>query len=320
MLPNFLVIGAGRAGTTSLHHYLRQHPDVFLPEVKSPSHFFCRGRPEPEDPYLRTVTRNYFVPDPGDYEALFDGVRAERAVGEVSPVYLASVHVAARIAERLAAPRLIAILRHPVDRVYARFVGRVRDGLERRDGFAAVVAEERRHPLVQEDAFGTYLAAGCCSHFLQTYFDRFPRDHIRIHLFEDFQRDTAAVVRDLFGFLGVDTGFVPDLGRRHNVSGGRIASRPLRLAWTKSALVRARLRKYLPVEVRDRAFALVTRRLVDEPLDPALRWELTELYRDDIDRLQQLIGRDLSSWLEPAEAQGGGRTGGARGRATGERP
>lgn len=296
-LPNFLVIGAGRSGTTSLGLYLEQHPEIYVPEVKAPSHFFCQGLERIEDPYIRLVTRNYFVPDADDYEALFDGVRDETAVGEVSPVYLATTQAAPRIASGLPGVRLIAILRNPVDRVYARFVARRRDGLERRSDFAELVREEREQPLILDVAFGTYLAAGFCSHFLQSYFDHFPRERMRIHLYDDFRTDPGAVMTDLFEFLGVDAGFVPDTSERHNQSGGIIDNRLLRQIWTRSALVRSRLRPYVPAHARHAVFSAFTRDLVAQPLDPGLRSELTALYRDDIEKLQELLDRDLAHWL-----------------------
>lgn len=300
-LPNFLVVGAGRAGTTSIAHYLAQHPEVFVSPVKAPSHFFCQGLGRIDDPALRLVTRTYFVPDPADYEALFDGVRGEKAIGEVSPVYLASVDAARRIHARLPDVRLVAVLRHPVDRVYARFVGRRRDGLEHRD-FATIVREEREEPLIRDDAFGTYLAGGFVSHFLQVYLDLFPRERIRIHLFEDLQRDAAEVMRSTFEFLGVDPSWPVDTSRRLNSSGGAIRNGLVRRVWTGSALARAAVRPYVPVKARDAVFAAVTRSLTATPLDRALRAELDDLYADEIDRLEALIGRDLSAWRQRTPA------------------
>ncbi|MGH9386805.1 MAG: sulfotransferase family protein [Vicinamibacterales bacterium] len=301
-LPNFLVIGAGRSGTTSLHYYLGEHPDVFLPDVKSPSYFFCNGRSPDEDPYIRSVAQDYSVYDAADYEGLFDGVRNEKAIGEVSPAYLATVHAAPRIAARLPDVRLVALLRHPVDRAFARFVGRRRDGLERRVDFADVVRDERKQPLIRDEAVGTYLAAGFVGHFLASYLERFSRDRIRIHLFEDFQENPAGIMRDLFAFLGVDPAFVPDVSRRHNRSGGLVRNQLVRRAWTHSATLRARLRRYLPKTMRDRAFALITQDILPVRLDSTLRAELTRLYRSDIERLEVLLGRDLSDWLDPAGA------------------
>jgi len=299
-LPNFLVIGAGRAGTTSLHHYLGAHPDVYLPRVKSPSHFACHDRPVSDDPFIRHVTDNYFVRDPADYEALFDRVEHQRAIGEVSPAYLATLHAAPRIASRLPDVRLIAVVRHPVDRAWARFVARSRDGLETRADFAAIVRDELRDGLVRDDAIGTYLPASCISHFMASYLDRFPRDHIRVHLFEDLQGNTAGVLADLFRFLDVDATFLPDLSRRHNQSGGMVRNTWLRRAWQGSGLLRARVRRFVPRAIRDRAFAVVTRNLIPLSLDPTLRAELTALFRDDIHRLSALLDLDLSHWLDPS--------------------
>ena len=292
-LPNFLVIGAGRSGTTSLHHYLQEHPDVYIPAVKSPSHFYCCGGEH-------QATPDYFVPDPADYEALFDGVRNETAIGEVSPAYLATVHAASRIAERLPHVKLVGLLRHPVDRVFARFVGRCRDGLEHRTNFADVMQDELKAPLVRDEAAGTYLAAGFVSHFLASYLNRFSSDQIRLHLFEDFQRDPAGLLRNIYAFLDVDPAFVPDVSRRHNQSGGVVRNPLLRRAWVGSASLRERVRPCVPAAVRDRLFRLVTRNLDPVRLDPGLRAELTELYREDIERLSVMLNRDLSHWLTRA--------------------
>jgi hypothetical protein len=301
-LPNFLVIGAGRSGTTSLHHYLRAHPEVFVPAVKSPSHFYCRDRTPGVDPAMRLVTRNYFVPGPDAYRALFDDARGARAIGEVSPAYLAAMHPAPRIAAELPDVRLIAILRNPVDRAFARFVARSRDGLERRT-FREVIGDERRLPLERDDAAGTYLAAGCVSRFLKAYFDRIPRERIRLYLFEDLQRDPRNLLRDLFTFLEVDPTFLPDLEQRHNSSGGVIRNPVLREAWTRTALLRARVRRHVPRRVRDSAFNLIARSLSAVSLDEDMRRALTDLYRDEIEVLAPLVERDLSHWTAPLESR-----------------
>jgi len=302
MLPNFLVIGAGRAGTTSLHHYLKAHPSVYLPAVKSPSHFYCTTEAGEGTVPAPRVRQPYFVADPQAYEALFSGAAHHAAIGEVSPAYLATVHAAPRIAARLPHVRLVAILRHPVDRAFARFVGRLRDGLEPRTGFEDVVRDERREPLERSDAVGTYLAASWVGHFLASYLERFPPEQIRIHLFDDFQRDPLGVMQDIYAFLGVDPHVTPDVSRRHNQSGGMVRNPLVRRLWSGTRAIRTSLRGFVPDSIRDQAFAIVTRDLVPLTLDPGLRAELTELYRPDIERVSRLIGRDLSHWLQPTQA------------------
>lgn len=294
-LPTFMVIGAGRSGTTSLDRYLRQHPQIFMSTHKSPSYFFCKDLERMDDPSLRLVTANYFVGDRPSYERLFAGARPGQAVGEVSPVYLASTGTAQAIADTLPDARLVAILRNPVDRAQARFVARTRDGLEHRS-LPEIIDEELADGAVRDISFGTYIASGFVTHVLHTYLAAFPREQLRLHLFDDLARDPEAVIRDIFAFVGVDPSVPLDVSERHNSSGGTIANPVLRAAWTRSALVRARVRRFVPKAARDATFSVVSRNLVPLRLDPAVRARLVELYRDEVTSLGELLGRDLSGW------------------------
>ena len=297
-LPNFLVIGAGRSGTTSLHHYLGQHPDVFIPANKAPSYFYCCDTPPSADPYQHLVSRNYFVRDFAQYRALFDAARNERAIGEVSPVYLATTQAASRIAERIPEVKLLAIVRNPIERAYARFLGRTRDGLERRTSFAAIVRDEREAGLLRDDASGTYVASGLVFHFLESYLERFPRESFCVRLFEDLKSDAEGLVSDLFEYLGVDKTYRPSVERRHNPSGGTIRQPIVRHLWTSTGLLRARLRPFVPVGMRDALFGMLPIERSDRPLDAAVRAELIEVFREDVLKLQDWMDRDLSAWLE----------------------
>jgi hypothetical protein len=295
-LPNFLVIGSGRAGTTSLHHYLRQHPDVFIPERKAPSHFYCLDAHPSPSLQRKLSTRAHFVAHPDAYEALFDPWSGQRAVGEVSPVYLSSTAVAQRVVERLDDVQIVAILRDPIDRVHARFVARRRDGLERTRDFATLVDTELRLPLVLDDTAGTYLASGFVSHVLQTYFEVIAPERIRCYLFDDLQHDPAALINDLLGFLEVDTSVPIDTRVTHNRSKGTIAGPATRALWTRTALVRTWLRPHLPEQLRDSVFRLATHSTRTEPIEPAVYATLAEFYRPEVERLEQMLGRDLSHW------------------------
>ena len=221
--PDFLVIGAYKAGTTSLDRYLRTHPEIFLPAVKEPSYYAFTGpnaasRPRPPDA----------VTDRHQYLALFDSVAGERAIGEVSPEYLVHPDAADAIAAELPDVKLIAVLRNPVERAYSDYLMYVRDGREPLDFTAALAAQDERHA---GDPRGHYVDTGRYGEQLDRYYQRFDRSQIRVYLFEDLANDPAACVRDVFAFLGVDTTFVPaDLGE-NNVSGvprGRMQAALLR--------------------------------------------------------------------------------------------
>lgn len=294
-LPTFLVIGAGRSGTTSLDRYLRQHPQVFMSAHKSPSYFFCKDLERVDDPALRLVTANYFVRDSEAYERLFAGARQGQAVGEVSPVYLASTGTARAIADVLPDVRLVAILRNPVERAWARFVARTRDGLERRT-LEEIIDDELAEGAVRDVSFGTTIASGFVTHVLRSYLDAFPAEQLQLHLFDDLVADPQAVLRDVFSLVGVDRSAPIDVSERHNASGGTIGNPALRAVWTRSALLRARVRRFVPRSARDATFSIVSRGLVPLRLEPDLRARLVELYRDEVDALGTLLGRDLSHW------------------------
>jgi hypothetical protein len=294
-LPTFLVIGASRSGTTSLHYYLSQHPDVHMSPVKSPN-FFVAGDPLPdwETGALRAMARQW-ISDRASYEALFRDVAGRAAVGEVSPVYLQSIHASARIHDACPDARLVAILRDPAERAWAHYLGRRRDGLERRSDFRAVVDAELERPLPDDVAFGSYLGCSRYHHYLAGYFARFPRERIRVYLFEELRADAGALLADLFAFLGVETGVALDTERRHNPTG--VVRNPLlRLLWTKSVGARTALRPLLPARVRHAGRIVVARDLARPALDPDLRARIVRALEPDVERLRVLLGRDLAEW------------------------
>lgn len=295
MLPNFLIIGAGRSGTTSLHRYLGQHPDVFMSAVKEPSFFrFADGEIPFRGPGTEWLRRTA-VTTRAQYEALFAAAGGARAIGEASPGYLIDHAVPARIHAVIPGARLVAILRHPVERAHAAYLGLRRDGLDPAPTFEEALADEDRR-LREGWPFAGLARNGFYHRMLVRYYERFPRERIRVHLFEDFVARPGVVLRDVFAFLGVDPSFVPDVSRRHGATG--IVKNPVvRALWTRSETARRLVRRFLPLRWRDRAFGWVTSDLVKPPLAPATRAALLDVFREDILALQALIGRDLSSWL-----------------------
>jgi len=298
-LPNFLVIGAGRSGTTSLHHYLGQHPEIFMCPRKSPN-FFVAEDPLPawEGPVARQMAGQW-VANRESYEALFSGAREGASVGEVSPVYLQSRAAPERIRELCPEAKLVAILRDPAERAWAHYMGRMRDGLDRRESFEAVIDAELADDLPDEVAFGSYLGCSRYGHFLSRYLELFPREQIRVYLFEDLCDSPRDLLGDMFSFLGVDPSpsASVDLSRHHQ--SGQVRGALRRTLWTRSVGLRTTLRPMLPEGVRRLAAPLFLRGLDKPRLDPVLRARICEALAPDIERCQELIARDLRKWLEP---------------------
>lgn len=302
VLPTFLVIGAGRAGTTSLHRWLAEHPDVFVSEMKETNYFAFEALQLAGDRTALPRGQKLFpIRSWQDYTELFRRAGARVARGEVSPTYLAWPSVPERIAARLPDVRLIAMLRHPVDRAYSSYLMHARDGRERRT-FASAVRQELEGRADPTLSYGqlNYVRIGFYGRHLSAYMDRFDGARIHVELFDDLRSDLPALLRRVYRFLCVDDGFEPDTSIRMNPSGvprRRILGPFLRKSpisrLVKASLPRALAQRAAPAWDRWRA-----RRLVRPPLDRALRADLIDVYRRDILKLGPMVGRDLMGWLE----------------------
>jgi len=285
-LPNFMIIGVAKAGTTSLFHYLDQHPQVFMCPIKATNFFGYedardwRWVDEGDPPLLRNFPIKTFEA----YEAMFAGASNEIAIGEDSPQYFRCPTAAQRIRACLPDVKLVASLRNPAERAFSGFMMRTRRG-EAVKGFYQELNSKSSH--VKE---GFYYRR------LKRYFDLFPKSQIKVYIFEEFKKDPVKVMTDLYDFLGVDTNFVPDTSVKHNpaaIPKNRLLNRlffdPTLIRITKSAL---------PESVQVMAKRIQQQNLKPAPKLPAdLRAELLNLYREDILQLESLVDRDLSIWL-----------------------
>jgi len=299
-LPNFLIIGAPKSGTTTLHYALSQHPQVYMCPVKEAGFFWAYG----QDFHLQgpgaDKLRNRLVRDPRAYEKLFASAADQPAIGESSVRYLSSPAAPRLIHEWIPQARLIAILRQPAERAYSAFTHNRRDGLEPCSDFAAAI-EQDRAGLRDDWHFCRYLDRGFYTAPLRRYLELFDPAQLHITLLEDLAGDPAAYFRSLFAFLEVHPAFTPSLAGAKNRS-GVIRSPALRFLWTHSNRLRSALRPLLNPRLRHAAFEWVIRDMVTTPIPPESYAELTEYYRQDILDLQDLLGRDLSRWLERAPA------------------
>jgi hypothetical protein len=299
MMPNFLMIGAAKAGTSSLYAYLRQHPEVFLSEVRECDFFALEGQsPSFSGPGDRVAFRRY-VTTLQAYQGLFRRAGERPAVGESSDLYLYSPLAARRIRHYLPEAKLIVVLRNPVDRAHSQYKHLVRDGREPLPAFEeALEAEETRirdgwHPIWHLRARGFYAAQ------LTTFLELFPREQLAVHLYEDFEADPLRVLLSIFRFLGVSQDFTPDTSLRYNVS-GRPRSRLLHDFLARPLAIKDFFKPLFPASVRHRLRAgLMTGNIVPDRsrVSPATRQVLITHYRDDVAKLQSLIQRDLSHWL-----------------------
>ena len=298
-LPNFLIIGAAKSGTTSLYRYLGQHPQVYA-NVKEPSYFALAGKsvqyngPGDQEGFVRRVTT-----DRDAYERLFDGVTQEKAYGEASVLYLYSPEAPGRIKQTIPDVKLMAILRNPVERAFSGFLHMRRDGREPLADFAAALAAETSRVEANWEHQWHYTRLGYYYTQLKRYYDLFPAENIAVFTFDEFRSSPVAVLQDIFRFLEVDDSFVPDTSLKYNVSGvpqsrvlHKFLIRPNRLKDIVRPLLPRSARRYLGALVRRYN---ITDRKPELPQD--IRHYLVKLYRDEILQLESLINKDLSHWV-----------------------
>lgn len=283
-LPNFIIFGAVKGGSSSLYQYCKQHPDIYMSPLKE-ARFFAYDETDPD---FQGKAKNLFpIRSMDEYRALFDGVSGQTAIGEASPQYLRSPVAAARIKQVIPNVKLLASLRHPVDRIFSGYTMSIRAGSENRS---------------IQDVFRDkqLLDSSCYYQDVKRYFDLFGRDQIKIIIFEDFRDRTLDVMREIFTFLGVDESFVPDVSEKHN-SGGIPRNKMLhQLIRRKKSLRRlmAAVEPFVPRGLRSVRRKIRDMNLAPPPALPSdTRAELSDYFRDDILRLQDLLGRDLSVWL-----------------------
>lgn len=297
MLPNFLIIGAAKAGTTSLWDFLKMHPQVFMPAGIKETHFFAfeGTKPDFRGPGDADAVNRGAVTDLETYEGLFEGGAGYRAVGEASTSYLYHPATPGRIKAYIPDAKIIAILRNPIERAFSAYLHHIRDGRETVWDFATALALEPERIAANWEQLWHYRSMGMYHSQLVNYYSAFDSSQIRVYIFEDLVADERAVLSDLLRFLGVDDAAGVGLRRLNASSHTRVPRiRVAEASVRGDHLVKRAAHRFLPAPVVSRARNLLTRRV---ELSPSVRRMLVETYRDDVEKLAALIDRDLSSWL-----------------------
>jgi len=293
--PHFFIVGAPKCGTTSMGQYLNQHPEIFV----------LRGEPH----YFGTdIDYNSPRLTPAQYRALCRETGGKPVCGDRSTWYLYSSKAAREIYAHNPQALIIAMLRNPAEMIHSlhahHYQRGLRDDIEDLEQALAAEPDRRRGKWIPANARFPeslfYSAIPRYSEQLQRYFDTFGRERVQVILFDDLKRSPRDVYARALAFLGVDPAFEPDF-EVHNASAPTPDSWAYR-AWKASSL-RYRIRSLAPQPLYDRIRRMRRKRLASaakrqprRPLAPEARDRLNLQFADEIDRLETLIGRDLSSW------------------------
>jgi hypothetical protein len=277
--PNFFVVGAAKAGTTSLYTHLKRHPDVFLTDVKESAYF---------SPEIRAGIHRDLYRDPGRYRAMYAGANRCKAVGEVSSTYLATEGTPARIREVRRDARIVIILRDPVERAFSHylFYRTTRDETTG-ESFAEAL---RRYE--NTSAKGWWMSAEYIEHGLyhsqvRRYFDAFGSEQVLVLLFDDLAKNPNELLARIARHIGVDPGFFAglDLSEARNPY---YVPKSSAVRWVQTHGLTRLLPRSLVLAVRPLFF-----NMKKPGLDDQSRRFLQELYAPEVTGLEELLGRKL---------------------------
>lgn len=284
--PNTFIVGAAKAGTTSLYAYLAQHPEVYMSPVKEP-HFFSKVTPSKEQEHFIPV-----VNDEKQYLALFNNAKGAKVIGEASPSYLWDLNTAERIFEKSPNARIIIILRDPVERAYSHYLMDVRDGIQKAPFFEAITEDYRK----DKKGWGIshlYVELGMYFSQVKQYLDVFGKNKVCVLMFEEFVQDPRKILEYVSVFLEIELERVKNINTEimHNP----YASPRSFLTQTILGNKFVRLRKKI-IPKFFRQFVLNRLLLVHgekPPIDPVASIYLKEIYDIEIEKLELLLGKKI---------------------------
>jgi hypothetical protein len=293
-LPDFLLVGAPKAGTTALHVALARHPQLYLSPVKEPKFFLTDGRPPsgsggPGD----AQTFREYVWRRSDYEALFDAAPRGTLTGESTTLYLRDRAAHRRIAATIPRARLVAVVRDPVDRAHSNWTHLRSAGLEPEPDFLRACALEESRVERGWGPFWRYVDLGRYGAQFAHLFSVFPREQVHVVLYRDLRRDPVGTLDRLCAFLGVDTGVVTSVPAENVTASAagsrvdRVVGRVLPAFDRLPRSVRGPVVRYLQREQRPRA-----------PLTPEERSALLPSFLADIALLEAVTGLRVDHWRE----------------------
>ncbi len=294
-LPHFLGLGAAKAGTTSLRHYLIAHPDVFV--VRAEPRFFAS---ENQDLDSQHPSHHQTVTNIDEYKNLFNEAKTEKVIGEISPAYLHSKDASKRIKHYVPDVKLFAILRNPVDRAFAHYLQMVKSGAEPITDFSEALNSSKEYISNGWIRKRFYLEFGFYHKQLSRYYKLFDKNNIKVFLLDDLKIEPKKLVQELYSFIGVDETYLPDMSVNYN-PGGIPKNQTIQRLLAQPSKYKTYAARVLPTKVYQELVRfrlhLQNKNLRKVTFPEELREPLINLYKEDVTKLQDLIDRDLSNWL-----------------------
>ncbi len=281
---DFFIVGAPKAGTTSLHNSLALHPEIFMPDIKEPN-FFSSDELLADQLYYREK----IISSLQEYEKLYS-VAGNKIKGDASVSYLFYPLTAEKIKQYNPESRIIIILRHPIERAVSHYQ------MDKRLGFVnapleAIFADGGNNA---PSYFQQYFLLGKYTDQVKKYLNVFPESQVKIFFFEEVKSDFKKVMKDTLLFLGVNNFEMIPVSENQNASFD--FSLPLFTKLYRHSWIRKGLKKAIPASLASNLMKNFSRKSKSD-ISEKLRIQLKEFYRDDIHELNRLLNQNLKHWL-----------------------
>ena len=299
VLPNFMIVGSAKCGTSSFARYLQEHPDIFISTPKEPRFISSQFTPFPLGGPKDAALENRYVKDYESYLKLFEGA-TEKAIGEASVDNLFFHEQAIPVIKKtVGTPKIIIMLRNPVKRAFSAYQHMIRDERETLT-FEEGMAESKMRRQENWEFLYSYKEVGLYYQQVKAYMDNFPK--VKVIFTEDMGKGPQTVLREVFEFLEVDPNVELEQFLKYNLSGVP-KNRALHNAINNDkGLVRRMVspiaRAVLSKAARERISSRIQESNFDRlEMSEESKARLIEYYRTDVAQLQKLLDRDLSNWL-----------------------
>ncbi|HJM16406.1 MAG TPA: sulfotransferase [Flavobacteriales bacterium] len=298
-LPNFLIVGAAKSGTSSLHNYLNQHPQVFMPSYNKEGMKVKEPRFLIKDLVQHRLHNGIWTFE--EYQSLFTDVKDEKAIGESTVLYLYYYkHAIKNIIHYLGEDvKIIIMLRNPADRAYSAFQ-HVSRGFKENNSFersleietGRMEKEENLTPMVMYKEMGMYYE------MVKAYMESFKNVHIIFY--EDFRDKIESEMNKTYNFLGISNNIEIDFITKHNVGGKRWKDEKMKHVFMKDNPIKSILKSVLPKKIRkgmrNKLVKASTNKV--EPMKLETRKGLNDYFRQDVKKLSELLNKDLQHWTK----------------------
>jgi len=287
-LPNLLIVGAAKSGTTSLHNYLNQHPDVFMSKHKEP-HFLINNE-------IGSKRIPNGINNLQEYSNLFLDGTCHKYRGESSAMYLQFPEITLKNIDRYLDKdvKIVIMLRNPIERAFSGYQHVKRFNIDENLDFLEALekCEERYLENNNITPASRYIHIGMYYNFVRKFKLKF-NDNVYVILYSDFINNTHKELSKLFCFLDIKD-IKLDVNKQYMVGGWKWRSKFLRKIFMGKYI----FKKFIPFKryIRIALKSFVT--APTEKMDDGIRDKLKEIYKDDIQKLSEFLSIDLNFWIK----------------------